>query len=78
MREGHNGEKIGEMEQAVAMLRQAELKVVSVFFLSQSIDNFSTYINVSIVQLGLKLNTKLGLNHPPPGTFQRLLGIVGG
>ena len=35
-----------------------------------------------IVQLGLKLNTKLGLNHhhhhPPPGTFQRLLGIVGG
>ena len=32
-----------------------------------------------IVQLGLKLNTKLGLNHHhPPGTFQRLLGIVGG
>ena len=33
-----------------------------------------------IVQLGPTLNTKLALNHhhPPPGTFQRVLGIVGG
>ena len=35
--------------------------------------------NTHIVQLGLKLNTKLGLNHhPPQQTFLRGLGLVGG
>ena len=34
----------------------------------------------NIIQLGPKLNTKLGLNHHyhPPGTFQRIIGTVGG
>ena len=40
-------------------------------------------IEAAIVQLGPKLNTKLALDHPPPpdhppGTFQRVQGIVGG
>ena len=32
-----------------------------------------------IVQLGTKLNTKIGLNHhhPPPGTFQREGKVLG-
>ena len=31
---------------------------------------------VNFVQLGPKLNTKIGLNHPPPGTFRPLPGKV--
>ena len=39
----------------------------------------SLLVGRTIVQLGPKLNTKLALDHhPPPGTFQRVLGIVRG
>ena len=31
-----------------------------------------------VVQLGLKLNTKLGLDHSPQQTFLGVLGFVGG
>ena len=36
--------------------------------------NWIKDVIIQIVQLGTKLNTKIGLNHhppPPPGTFQR-------
>jgi len=42
------------------------------------------FLGTNIVQLGLKLNNKVALNHylppthPTPGTFQRVPGMVGG
>ena len=39
---------------------------------------FGSKLSVRIVQLGTKLNTKIGLNHhPPPGTFQREGKVLG-
>ena len=32
---------------------------------------------LTFAQLGPKLNTKIGLNHPPPETFRPLQGKVG-
>ena len=35
-------------------------------------------VTLTFAQLGPKLNTKIGLNHPLPGAFRPLLGKEGG